>query len=423
MEGMLFDPARHEPLRPLPWKESEAEAAIERIVADTEARFTGNRYWPLHPLDRQAGDEAKSFVTSLYDGACGVFWALHYLAAVGARSSVEKLRKRMGRAPRAQPCAARGFAEAQAGLVPAGRHSDSDDVLWRNADCCMRERARRLDCRQHRASCARVDAGFAGNLAAALFLHEHTGKERWADLFRMTAARLWSQLEWSPQHQCSYWTQELFGRQSAYLGAVHGFVATALPLIRGRNLLDADAWIALGALHRRYGTAHRRSSRGTRQLARPTRLRERPQRGSSSSAMEHPASSFALLALPSATLDDLLLAAGETIWSAGPLTKGSNLCPRHRRQRIRPLEALSANGGYALAGARAVVRDARNCASTGRCVELRAIEVLVVDGRSRLRRLSVGLLARGRTVSDAGRLFAARASIAPAAVDQTRRTE
>ena len=29
---------------------------------------------------------------------------------------------------------------------------------------------------------------------------------------------------------------------------------------------------------------------------------------------------------PDDTLDDLLLAAGETIWQAGPLTKGSNLC-------------------------------------------------------------------------------------------------
>jgi hypothetical protein len=33
-----------------------------------------------------------------------------------------------------------------------------------------------------------------------------------------------------------------------------------------------------------------------------------------------------LAGLPSTALDDLLLAAGNTIWSAGPLIKGSNLC-------------------------------------------------------------------------------------------------
>ena len=30
--------------------------------------------------------------------------------------------------------------------------------------------------------------------------------------------------------------------------------------------------------------------------------------------------------LPGSALDDLLIAAGETIWAAGPLRKGSNLC-------------------------------------------------------------------------------------------------
>jgi hypothetical protein len=33
-----------------------------------------------------------------------------------------------------------------------------------------------------------------------------------------------------------------------------------------------------------------------------------------------------LAGLPSTELDDLLVAAGETIWAAGPLAKGSNLC-------------------------------------------------------------------------------------------------
>src|SRR5437016_1506391 len=80
--------------------------------------------------------------------------------------------------------------------------------------------------------------GSPGTLLAALFLYERTGKERWSDLFRLTARKLWSQLEWSPQHLCSYWTQDLYGRRSAYLDAVHGFVATAVPLIRGRHLLN-----------------------------------------------------------------------------------------------------------------------------------------------------------------------------------------
>ncbi len=50
---LLYDPARHEQLRPIPWDESQVLTAIEYIVADTESRFTEDRHWPLHPLDRE----------------------------------------------------------------------------------------------------------------------------------------------------------------------------------------------------------------------------------------------------------------------------------------------------------------------------------------------------------------------------------
>ena len=80
---LLYDPARHQPLRPLAWDESQVLTAIEYIVMDTESCFTEDRYWSLHPLDRASGDETDDFETALYDGACGVFWALNYLEAVG----------------------------------------------------------------------------------------------------------------------------------------------------------------------------------------------------------------------------------------------------------------------------------------------------------------------------------------------------
>ena len=58
---MLYDPARHEPLRPLAWDEGEVRAAIAHIVADTESRFAEDRYWPPHPLDRDGPDDAEPF--------------------------------------------------------------------------------------------------------------------------------------------------------------------------------------------------------------------------------------------------------------------------------------------------------------------------------------------------------------------------
>jgi hypothetical protein len=80
---LLYDPARHEPLRPLAWDESAAHAAIERIVADGRSRCTEEAYWPRYPLDRDR-DDSDRIQTSLYFGACGVFGSLDYLAGVGA---------------------------------------------------------------------------------------------------------------------------------------------------------------------------------------------------------------------------------------------------------------------------------------------------------------------------------------------------
>lgn len=81
---MLYDPARHEILRGIPWDEYLVRKTIEHIVADTEGRFTPKRYWQAHPLDVGRDEGLNQILTPLYFGACGVIWALHYLQSVGA---------------------------------------------------------------------------------------------------------------------------------------------------------------------------------------------------------------------------------------------------------------------------------------------------------------------------------------------------
>jgi len=167
--------------------------------------------------------------------------------------------------------------------------------------------------------------GSPGTLLATLFLYERTGEKRWSDLFRSTAAKLWSQLEWSPHHQCAYWTQERDGWRSTYLGGVHGFVATALPLIRGRQLLEADEWNAWERciVDTVQCTAERLGDHvNWRPEIHPTMKQKKLLQ------VCHGAPGFVicLAGLSSTTLDGLLVGAGETIWCAGPLAKGSNLC-------------------------------------------------------------------------------------------------
>lgn len=324
---MLYDPARHEPLRPIEWDEGRVRAVIADIVADTERAFSADQYWPLHPRDLDDGEEPQQRATCLYFGACGVIWGLEHLQSRGAvrlsrayAQHLEPLLERnrewlksggtagyasfmMGDTPilmmqyAREPTAAR--ADAIAALIASNRDNPTRELMW----------------------------GAPGTMLASLFLHERTGDPRWAALFRESASTLWSQLLWSPEFQCAYWTQDLYGRQSTYLDAVHGFVATAVPLIRGRHLLSPAEWSAWeGCIT---NTIERTADRdGALANWRPWLIT--PEGRSRRLLMQfcHGAPGFVvcLAGMPGNALDTLLCAAGEAVWAAGPLTKGSNLC-------------------------------------------------------------------------------------------------
>lgn len=339
---MLYHPDRHEALHPADvegWDEARARACIDTIARDTEARFTPQRGWPVHALDLEPGDDPQAANPTLYWGTCGVLWALHHLQSIGAWKKqrdcameaellVQRTRENlkddaeheraaylMGETPvRLLEHAQTGSAVAAdrlAGLIAGNMHHPARELMW----------------------------GAPGTLLAALFMHQRTGQDRFAELFRRTAAVLWSQLEWSEAHGCHYWTQQLYGRTSAYMDAVHGFVGTALPLIHGRHLLAADDW---ARWHASIATSMRRSATvagvpgdpGGQVNWIPWLLLDATQRERWNAQPRwlmqycHGSPGFVinLARFPGPELDDLLLGAGETIWAAGPLKKGSNLC-------------------------------------------------------------------------------------------------
>jgi hypothetical protein len=169
--------------------------------------------------------------------------------------------------------------------------------------------------------------GAPGAMLAASFLHERSAEARWADAFRRIAARLRQQLLWSDELGCHYWTQDLYGRRSAYLGAVHGFVATACALIRGRRLLDERDWSfwqqCIADTVTRTASREGELANWRPELDPP---RHRPPKMLMQVCHGAPGFVICLAAFPGDELDDLLVSAGKTIWAAGPLAKGSNLC-------------------------------------------------------------------------------------------------
>jgi hypothetical protein len=134
-------------------------------------------------------------------------------------------------------------------------------------------------------------------------------------------------LQWSAEHECAYWTQDLYGCRSTYLDAVHGFVATASPLIRGRHLLDAKVW---AEWQRCIVNTMQRTATWDGTLANWRAWLDVPSGQTPRMLMQfcHGAPGFVicLADMPGADLDALLIAAGEATWAAGPLAKGSNLC-------------------------------------------------------------------------------------------------
>ncbi|MFT3954464.1 MAG: LanC-like protein [Piscinibacter sp.] len=311
---------------------------IAAIVRDTETRFRPGQGWPAHPLDIEPGDDPEAGNPSLYFGTCGVLWALHYLRARGAAAlehewpvdapALIRQTEAWLRADAQRERAAYLMGETPVRLLEhaSSGSAASADRLAELIEGNIEHPARELMW------------GSPGTLLAALLMHQRTGQARFAELFRRTAAVLWSQLEWSEAHGCHYWTQALYGQVSSYMDAVHGFVGTALPLIRGRHLLGGDweRWQeCIATSVRRSATLERAPGSDAMHvnwvpwLVLDAAQRERwdaHPRWLLQYCHGSPGFVINLADFPGTGLDDLLLAAGETTWAAGPLKKGSNLC-------------------------------------------------------------------------------------------------
>lgn len=317
---MLFDPKRHEPLAASAWDAQRARDAIERIVLDAEAAYSPERYWPIHPRDLQPGEDPARVSTSLYYGAAGVVWALRYLNASGTAAACDLDVLREGNRSWLRSEGSSDDGAYLVGELPiemmAWAHEPTDARATRLEALMVQS----LD---HPAR--ELMWGAPGALLAAAFVHQRSPDARWRQLYRRLAARLEDQLLWSEEHRCHYWQQDLYGHRSTYLDGVHGFVATARALIRGRHLLEPQEWSAWE--RRIVETISRTATRDGAMANWRAELIEPPGR---TMLMQfcHGAPGFVvcLAEFPGRDLDELLLAAGEAIWSAGPPAKGASLC-------------------------------------------------------------------------------------------------
>jgi hypothetical protein len=165
--------------------------------------------------------------------------------------------------------------------------------------------------------------GAPGTMLAAVFAHELTAEQRWADLYRKNVAALLSTWHRCEGEDHDLWTQDLYGQRRQYLGPAHGFAGNVYAMLRGRPLLADEESVAIveRALAALYATA----------VIEDECANWRPHTEASRMLVQWchgaPGMTTAFARCPQhPQLDALLRKAGELTWLAGPLTKGPGLC-------------------------------------------------------------------------------------------------
>ncbi|MFQ4140360.1 lanthionine synthetase C family protein [Nodosilinea sp. PGN35] len=324
---MLYQPKRHETLAAPPWNESQVRAAIAAIAHDTQHQWSEQAHWPIHPLDRDFPPPVPAYMT-LYAGAAGVVWALHYLHLAQAialdldlPAIVTAIHETYRQAPDTgsvvpsfflgevgvalvhwRLCPGVAIAQTIFDQVEANIANPTHEALW----------------------------AAPGTMLAALGMAQWTGEDRWVDLYRRNVDYLWQQWHYAPAWDCHLWTQDLYGSISQMTGPAHGYAGNLYALLRGADWLSENQRQTLyqRTAQMLLNTAHRQDNlanwypRVTRNWL-LNRMLVQWCHGApgmvTSLAQTYPVGR-------SEPLETLLRQAGELTWQAGPLKKGPNLC-------------------------------------------------------------------------------------------------
>jgi hypothetical protein len=316
---VLYDPALHEPLTDDAWDEERVRGRIRAIVDDAVTTFDPDALWPAHEWDAFRSEPP---LRCLYVGAAGVIWGLDALrrggyADVGidlsaaALRTLELFRERSDYADWAgdgwePPSRAdASLLVGEAGILLVAWRTARDPEL---ADALHRRVAENVG-----NEATEIMWGSPGTMLAADAMHLWTGDPRWKEAWRESADRLLSQRD-----DEGLWTQRLYGSEHRSLTPPHGFAGIAQALRLGDEPL-ADA----GVIARRTAVVE-------------DGLVSWPSREGASLTGSDGQTRFQwcaggpgmVVALADDLDEDLLLAAAETTWQAGPFgeEKGPGIC-------------------------------------------------------------------------------------------------
>lgn len=306
---MLYRPEAFDRLTDTPWDNARVRDRIGAIVSDTDAAWRGPKlFWKAHEWD---GWQATSPMKNLYVGSAGVLWGLEQLrrrdypetaldlADLAARG-VELFRARPDyiKLPAFKPPEPRDSSlfVGEAGVLLVAcklGHPEYGEDLRRRLVANVDNEAQE------------VFWGVPGSLIAAAAIGDESIRET------LSAALL------SRRDENGLWTQRLYGQEYQSLTPPHGLVGIVQAL--GIERLKNDARQILAA------SAHRENGFATW----PPRPRPELAGPDGEIRLQWCAGAPGIVISAWDYLDeDLLLAAAELIWRAGPHgdEKGPNIC-------------------------------------------------------------------------------------------------
>ena len=283
--------------------------------------------------------------TPLYHGAAGVIWALHYLQALRASPSERRFDAEVA------PLLARHRAWLAAALpgdeTAAYLIGETPILMMAQAHAPTEERAEQIErlidgniespTRELMWGCAGHDA--RGVVHARTHWRVRAGRS----CFAAQRERCGRNCSGRTEHECSLLDAGPLRHQHTFIDAVHGFVGTASPLIRGRHLLDDASGPSGNAC---IANTVRRCATSKQGLANWRARLTQPEGRTARMLMQfcHGSPGFivCLGRLSERRARRPAAGGGEATWLPGPLDERLERLPRHRRQRLRVPEVVRA---------------------------------------------------------------------------------
>lgn len=315
----VYDPNEHTPLSGQPWSVDVASAAITHIVEATQQNWTARASFGVHPED----DDGRGVQPGIYFGVAGALLAIDRLRRFGYSHTLE-LPEIAGATLASysdggnEPWMPASYMLGPLGLYLAGAITGN---YARKRTVLLDTIERNLANQSHE-----IFIGMPGSMIAASLLYRRTGDVALAQLWRHgfeATFRAWREVA----EGVFLWDQHLYGRDvPSYVGAGHGFAGTAEAMLDATILEESERE---EVCRRAISTVNALAVHDGSFVNWPGIFPSAPPRWPLQWCHGAPGIVTSLSAIAPKTnerFDGLLVAAGETVWAAGPLAKGAGLC-------------------------------------------------------------------------------------------------